>query len=74
LYSVFYTNGNAYPAGSTDRGQTQANATFITGVTGYIGGTGGASGLYWSGGVQNPTLGVGKKITVRSWKEKTSRP
>jgi len=74
LYQVFYSTGNAYPLGSSDRGQTQENATFITGVTGYIAGGGGASGIFWAGGVQNPPLGVGRKITVRSWKEKTSSP
>ncbi len=74
LYQVFYNTGNPYPIGATDRGQTQENATFITSVTGYIAGTGGASGIFWSGGVQNPPLGVGRKITVRSWKEKLSPP
>ena len=73
-YSVFYSTGNAYPLGSSDRGQTQPNATFITGETGYVSGDGGASGLFWSGGAQNPPLGLGRKITVRSWKEKSSRP
>ncbi len=73
-YSVFYSTGNAYPLGSSDRGQTQSNALFITGETGYVAGTGEASGIYWSGGAQNPGLGLGRKITVRSWKEKTSRP
>ena len=71
LYQVLYTNGNAYPAGSTDRGQTQSGATFITAETGYIGGTGEGAGLFWSGGAQNPSLGTGRRITVRSWKEKT---
>jgi len=47
---------------------------FITGETGYVAGTGEASGIFWAGGVQNPPLGVGRKITVRSWKEKTSSP
>ncbi len=74
LYQVFYTTGNPYPVGATDRGLTQENATFITGMTGYIAGDGGAAGIFWSGGVQNPPLGVSRKITVRSWKEKLSPP
>jgi hypothetical protein len=74
-YSVFYTTGDPYPIGSTDRGQTQSDAMFITAETGYVAGDGGAAGIFWSGGVQNPPLSVGRRITVRSWKEKTtSRP
>jgi len=74
LYQVFYNNGNAYPLGATDRGQVQPNAMFITAETSYISGLGDAHGIYWSGGAKNPSLGVGKKITVRSWKEKSSSP
>ncbi len=71
-YSVLYTNGNPL-VGSTDRGQDQANATFITAETGYLS-NGGAEGIFWSGGAQNQSLGIGRKITVKSWKEKASRP
>jgi Tfp pilus assembly protein, tip-associated adhesin PilY1 len=75
---------NVCPA--LDRGQTQISAMFITAVTAYVAGSGGsvgssqsggagsAHGLFWSGGFGNPPLGVGRKITVRSWKEKSSRP
>ena len=73
LYQVFYTTGNPYPTGP-DRGITQDNATFITALTGYIAGEGGAFGLGWGGGVINPDLAVGRKVNVRSWKEKTSPP
>ncbi len=74
-YSVFYTTGDPYPIGAADRGQTQSDAMFITAETGYVAGDGGAAGIFWSGGVQNPPLAVGRRITVRSWKEKTtSRP
>jgi Tfp pilus tip-associated adhesin PilY1 len=73
-YQVFYNTGNAYPLGSVDRGQTQVNATFITGTTGYVADNGEAFGLFWSHGPENPNLGLGRKITVRSWKEKTSSP
>jgi Tfp pilus tip-associated adhesin PilY1 len=71
-YSVLYATGNAY-LGATDRGQNQPNATFITGETGYLSDTG-PQGIYWAGGVQNQSLGIGRKITVRSWKEKASQP
>ena len=73
LYKVLYATGNAY-LGAADRGETQLNATFITAETAYLSGTGDASGIYYSGGAKNPTLGVGRKITVKSWKEKSSRP
>jgi hypothetical protein len=71
-YDVIYNNGNPL-VGSTDRGQDQENATFITAETGYLS-AGGAQGIFWSGGAQNTPLGIGRKITVRSWKEKASRP
>jgi type IV pilus assembly protein PilY1 len=73
FYQVYYTTGNPYLSAS-DRGQTQQNAMFITSETAYLSGSADMHGIYWSGGAQNPKLGVGKKITVRSWKEKTSRP
>jgi hypothetical protein len=73
FYQVYYNTGNAY-LGASDRGQTQQNAMFITSATAYLSGSANMHGIYWSGGARNPTLGVGKKITVRSWKERTSRP
>jgi hypothetical protein len=73
LYQVYYNNGNAY-LGASDRGQTQTAAMFITAETSYLSGGTDAHGIFWSGGVSNPPLGVGKKITVRSWKEKPSQP
>ena len=73
LYQVYYNTGNAY-LGASDRGQTQPNALFITSETAYISGGSDAHGIYWSGGAKNPSLGTLRKITVRSWKEKTSRP
>ncbi len=73
LYQVFYDTGNPYPTGP-DRGVTQENATFITALTGYIAGEGGAFGLGWGGGVINQDLAVGRKVTVRSWKEKATTP
>lgn len=73
LYQVDYLTGNAY-LGASDRGQDQTSAMFITAETAYLSGGTDAHGIFWSGGVGNPPLGVGKKITVRSWKEKASRP
>ena len=70
-YDVSYKNGN--PMLGSDRGQDQENATFITGDTGYLSESG-ANDIFWSGGVKNPPLGIERKITVRSWKEKASRP
>ena len=74
LYQTYYNTGNAY-LGASDRGQTQTSAMFITAETAYLsGGSIGSHGLFWSGGLVNPPLGVGRKITVRSWKEKPSNP
>jgi Tfp pilus tip-associated adhesin PilY1 len=72
-YQVYYNTGDAY-LGASDRGQTQTSAMFITAATSYLTGGSDAHGVFWSGGVSNPALGIGRKITVRSWKEKASRP
>lgn len=73
-YRLLYATGNAY-LGESDRGQTQPNATFLSAPIFFISGDQQGQILYTTDNSVNMGAAPGgRKITVKSWKEKTTRP
>jgi type IV pilus assembly protein PilY1 len=73
-YRVLYATGNPY-LGASDRGTTQPNATFLSAPVFFISKNQQGQLLYTTdNSVNMGAAPTGRKITVKSWKEKTNRP